>query len=378
MAYSEKALYKDIAEEIKLNNPCEAYIWGEDLYDLLMIVYSGGINSISDYSLIKNDVLDCGLFFYDLKRDSLRMERVRIHEPSGDVYINEKVFNSIWLSLRESIKIGIELAPEGAENVAKTPEDVVYLELGERKNQKPNLTLKGIIYEVKQPSEEEKKLRSRRQSMMDNRELIFCYSQQGGYVHDKYCPDIKEISDEDFMASAVYPVGLAKCPHCRLMMVLREACKPKTKQIPALFALFRGRSVGYKQLKKLICEKGYRFYLNTPDELTVETKEDRWFVKFHKNRKLSLWHNNYTKVSDTERSIIEGFHKQCDFRKSLKVVLEYIEGYSWERIHVVGAGALEESADNNKGRIGYYGFREWLVSLWKRFTGIFRRAERPI
>ena len=381
MAFSERALYQDIAEEIKYNNPCEAYIWGEDLYDLLIVVYSGSINSIVDYCLIKQDVLDCGLFFYNRKNDCLRMEKVRIHELTGDLYISEKVFNAIWPSLRESIKIGIELAPEDAENVAKTPEDTVYLELADRKNQKPVLTSKGIKYEIIQPSEEEKKLISRRQSMMDNRDLIFCYSKQGGYVHDKYCPDIKEISDEDFMASAVYPEGFLRCPHCRLMMVLREACKPKTKQIPALFALFRNRSVGYKQLKKLINEKGYRFYLNSPDELTVETREDSWIVRFRENKELSLWHNNYVKISDTERSIREGFHKQGDFGKSLKFVLDYIDGYSWERIHAMNTGEIDvipESVENDKSELGYSGFRKWLASLWKRFVALFKYTEKPV
>ena len=74
------------------------------------------------------------------------MERVRIHETSGDIYISEKVFNAIWPSIRESILIGIE---------------------------------KGIKYEMIQIPEEERKLKSRRQSLMDNREMIFCYSKQG-------------------------------------------------------------------------------------------------------------------------------------------------------------------------------------------------------
>ena len=84
-----------------------------------MIDEGEGIMAISE-----KDVLDCGLFFYDRKRDCLRMERVRIHETSGDIYISEKVFNAIWPSIRGSILIGIELAPEDAENVAKTPEDI--------------------------------------------------------------------------------------------------------------------------------------------------------------------------------------------------------------------------------------------------------------
>ena len=129
--------------------------------------------------------------------------------------------------------------------------------------------------------EEERKLKSRRQSLMDNREMIFCYSKQGGYAHDKFCPDIKGISDENFMASSVFPEGLSSCPHCRLMMLLREACSPKARQVPALYTIFRRRSVGYKQLKDLIRENGYHFYLNTPGELIVETTEDHWIIKFH-------------------------------------------------------------------------------------------------
>ena len=87
-----------------------------------MIDEGRGIMVISE-----KDVLDCGLFFYDRKRDCLRMERVRIHETSGDIYISEKVFNAIWPSIRESILIGIE---------------------------------KGIKYEMIQIPEEERKLKT--------------------------------------------------------------------------------------------------------------------------------------------------------------------------------------------------------------------------
>ena len=378
MSVIEKELYKSIAEDLMLEKPYDDYIWGEDLYDLNIMVYSGGFGDISTFNLIKDDILKCGLFFYDRKKDYLRIEMVRIFEPTGDVYIGEKLFNSIWKSLRQSIKIGIDQAPKDAERVAETPEDTVCLDLLGDSIKTPKLTTNGIKYHTLQPSEEEKRLKSRRQSLMDNRDMIFCYSKQGGYVHDKYCPVVPLINDEDFMASAVMPDGVDKCHRCRMMMAVREACKPKPKQIAPICALFSRSGIGIKYVEKLIYEKGYRLFLNTPDELTIETKEDHWFVRIHSNGKLTIWHNNYSKISDTERYIRDGFHKQGDFGKSLQKVLEYIEGYSWEKFHVERVTAVNESEHmtvlEKKGSV----FKKWIAGLWKRLTTIFRWNEKAV
>ena len=82
MSIIEKSLYKGIAEDLMLYDPCDDYIWGEDLYDLTILVYSGSIRDISCYELINEDLLVCGLFYYDRKKDCLKMEKIRIHEPT--------------------------------------------------------------------------------------------------------------------------------------------------------------------------------------------------------------------------------------------------------------------------------------------------------
>jgi hypothetical protein len=46
---------------------------------------------------------------------------------------------------------------------------------------------------------------------------------------------------------------------------------------------------------------------------------------------LHLWHNNYVKTSETERYITDGFHNQNFDRKKLIPILNYIEGYSWQK-----------------------------------------------
>lgn len=219
--------------------------------------------------------------------------------------------------------------------------------------------------------------------MMDNKDLIFCFSKQGGYVHDKCCPIVPIISDEDFMASATMPEGSDKCHRCRMMMAVREACKPKPKQIQAICGLFRRKGVGTRQVEKLVFDKGYRFFLNTPNELSVETREDKWLIKIHSNQKLSLWHNNYTKISDTERAIGEGFHKQGDFGKSIKNVLEYIDQYSWEKFHVDRAETVVETAVAKDVHIEIsmekeLRFRKWLCDLWKKLTTLFRWNEKTV
>jgi hypothetical protein len=46
---------------------------------------------------------------------------------------------------------------------------------------------------------------------------------------------------------------------------------------------------------------------------------------------LHLWHNNYVKTSETERYITDGFHNQNFDRKKVIPILNYIEGYSWQK-----------------------------------------------
>jgi hypothetical protein len=78
-------------------------------------------------------------------------------------------------------------------------------------------------------------------------------------------------------------------------------------------------------------ELGMKFHATDLDEMQVVYEEDTWLIKGLNSMKLSLWHNNYVKTSETERYITDGFHNQnVGDKKDLQQILQYIEGYSWQ------------------------------------------------
>ena len=78
-------------------------------------------------------------------------------------------------------------------------------------------------------------------------------------------------------------------------------------------------------------EKEMRFHAVSLKELVIKSKEDTWIVKGTDGHELRLLHNNYVKTSETERYITEGFHDQGLIGFSLYQILNYIEGYTWEK-----------------------------------------------
>ena len=55
-----------------------------------------------------------------------------------------------------------------------------------------------IKYVAREMTEEEKHKNSRKQSLMDNPKMIYFYSDNSRYYHDKECDDVKEIISERF------------------------------------------------------------------------------------------------------------------------------------------------------------------------------------
>jgi hypothetical protein len=129
---------------------------------------------------------------------------------------------------------------------------------------------------------------------------------------------------------------------------------------------------------------GMKFHATTLDEMQVEYAEDSWIIKGLNNNVLHLWHNNYVKTSEMERYITDGFHNQNVDRKKLIQILNYIEGYSWqkhlanenrkllaeeaepvkeERLNQVETNPI--SAAPSEKRAWYHVLADWLRGLFK-------------
>jgi hypothetical protein len=75
---------------------------------------------------------------------------------------------------------------------------------------------------------------------------------------------------------------------------------------------------------------GMKMHATTLGEMQIQYGADTWILKGLDGGKVTLWHNNYVKTSETERYITEGFHKQNMQGANVFMKLKYIENYSWE------------------------------------------------
>ena len=109
-------------------------------------------------------------------------------------------------------------------------------------------------------------------------------------------------------------------------------CYPNTKQIPTCSGFFQKYRVSTTELERMV-DMGMTFHAEDMSVMTIIGIEDTWQVRAVGDR-VSLWHNNYVKLSDTERYITDGFHDQkC--KGNMTYMLHYIESYTWKK-HLEG------------------------------------------
>ena len=268
----------------------------------------------------------------------------RLNISTKELYMQEATFSSIWKFLRSSVQLGINLAKRNKTNKnVYRPEDIVVLTYIKKDGMSVSVRNGAITYRQNISPEEEKILNGKKQSALDNKDNRYFYSDDDTDFHDKECEAVKNILPEHFKASKERPIGFAPCPKCKRQMALREMCSPFVKQIPSVNRLLTKKKISDKQLwKYAFCYKLKMNYENQ-DELKVKGREDTWIVEGFDENKLTLWHNNYTKLSPIERIITSGYHKQDIGKMSLNLMLEYINEYTFDR-HI--EGEIVKNEDN--------------------------------
>lgn len=384
--YEEDLIYK--------YNDYDIFVWGEDMIDKKLIVYPKKLKEIAEYPLLKEKLKPCGLVLIDVhKKEYMRCISATVDTQTGNIYISEKVFNSIWRIFRKSVYTGICLMQEniGTCNISD-PEDILIFKYLQRAGSAPTLCNHVIQYEPRKLTEEEKYENSRKQSLIDNPKLLYYYSENAQYYHDKDCVDVKEMASQAIMASESIPMGKEVCPKCRRKVFFRTACYPNTKQMPICDRIFRNNCNSSKLIEHYVMTDGMRFHATTLEELQVAWKEDTWIIKGVNGGKLELWHNNYIRTSQTERYITDGYHNQSVERSTLWQMLRYIESYSWQK-HLESEQqrlAADENEQNNDVQnaaqmdmveltdspdndVTYVIGSKWYVRLWncmKRILGV--------
>lgn len=333
---SEKAYYRDEFRRISSKYNTSQFLWGEDLLDKKLMVYTGKFKKIPDYDLLSEELMDSRLIIVcPRKEQALKGIPCRFAPLTDSIYISEDDFNRNWKLLKSSVKLGMKMIERsGTECSVHSPDDLVVFVNLMRKSSEPYLENDRIAYKPRKKSEEEMRLERRRQSALDNLDFLYFYSKEGGAFHDRSCIHVKEISDANFRFSAEKPEGRNFCKRCMRTLFLRIACAPNNKEIPACDRFLARYGIGTKLLKELV-ENGLRFHVRKLNEMIVNGTEDTWKIIATDQNDLELWHNNYVKTSETERYLTEGFHKQGVEGKTLRYMLRYIENYSWEK-HLAG------------------------------------------
>jgi hypothetical protein len=330
---SEKEMYGSHLYEEVPNFDAEYFVWGEELYDKKMILYSGKLKMIPEYEDIKGALAPCGLVLVNVNKiNYLRGTSAMLDIERGNLYMTEANFNGVWGKLKRSVKLGIRIAQqEGRPCPIKKPEEIVVLDYLVRDGSNPVIENNVIQYHQREQTEEEKQIYGRRQSLLDNPRMLYFFSETGMYYHDKDCASVKEILPEQFRVSETIPEDKEICPKCKRLIYFRKATYPNAKQSGICNRIFQNQKVPNSLVSHYIMDLGMKFHATTLDEMQVEYEEDTWIIKGLNNNVLHLWHNNYVKTSETERYITDGFHNQNVDRKKLIQILNYIEGYSWQK-----------------------------------------------
>lgn len=325
---SEKVIYAKEFSDESHKFETGIFIWGEDLIDKKLILFPKKLKLIDRYEDIRDNLRQCAVVIIDKNKEKyFHFILTSTDTVTGNVYFSITQFNSMWKNLRNSVNVGIQLANEIESSPIKVPEDILVFDQIKRIGSTPVIKNYRLEYKQRELTEEERFKNARKQSLFDNQKMIYFYSDDSKYYHDKDCVDVAKISVNDIKASDVKPNKLI-CPKCKRKLCVRIACYPNTKQIPICYRILGRQNVPTKLLYHFVMKAKFKFHATSFDELWIKSPEDEWVVAGLNDDKLVLWHNNYINTAPNERYVTNGFHKQNVEDLTLVRILNYIEHHT--------------------------------------------------
>ena len=104
---SEKNIYENKLQMKAVRFCTDIFDWGEDLTDKKLIIYPQKLKYIDDYISKKDRLKACGVVLINPEySDPVHLVTATVDIESGDLYIHESSFNSMWKYLRNSINSG--------------------------------------------------------------------------------------------------------------------------------------------------------------------------------------------------------------------------------------------------------------------------------
>ena len=322
---------------------------------------------------------------YHEQNRTRRRIQVGFCDEESRIYIAEKEFNRMWKAMAQSI-LGVKMmrAYKAGEPVPLISSVEKQVDLSSYETESRRAVLeRGQIKLVGKPvSEEQKLLMMKRSSAMDNKRIVYVYSAKDDKVHDKACPLVKEIPNQDFRASETLPEGRWLCLNCRMMMVVRRGCKDDFKHYDLYKRFFQRGGIRVEAVEELVDQYGASIHMEDPDTLWVKCREDQWKIVLGGERKVTLLHNNYMLIGENQRYIFGGYHNQTPSGNvNMAYALKLIEGYTWEghlaaraeyRADAAGQQADAPGDGTETGTRDVPDNRNPAELLWKRLVAWFK------
>lgn len=321
------------------NDTDEIIFYGADLLDYHLIPYRGKLKTAIAKEL---PAMEAYILIHTKRNNGATKVPVSLVEEKKVIYIAKNNFNCFWKDISYLLYRALEKTEKNPYVKKHEVEKYVDLSFYRTEHRKAVIENGQIKLVGIQPSEEERKLHGRRASAMDNKKLIFVGETGRNVIHDKSCPLVKNIKDADFKAFEEPPEGSEFCKECRKRVYIRRGCGDDFKRYDTYSHFFKKGHVNFESIGELTGEFGAKIRMEGMDTLVITCREDTWKITFGHENRIVLWHNNYTMISDTERYICGGFHKQnVPNNISMTGAICYIEKYTWEK-HLAAKKHQEE------------------------------------
>lgn len=89
--------------------------------------------------------------------------------------------------MKNSVRKGIRIANENEGSPIEKPEEIIVFDNLQRAGSTPTIVNDIIKYEARELTKEERYRDSRKQSLLDNPQMLYFYESSGRYYHDRDC-----------------------------------------------------------------------------------------------------------------------------------------------------------------------------------------------
>lgn len=171
----------------------------------------------------------------------------------------------------------------------------------------------------------------RRQSLLDRHEMKFAYSKATGIYHDRDCPWVKSIADENFEMYQEYNKAGKWCERCYRNALIRSALVPdEMKYFSAYCKRFNRLWASNADLYRLfIVEKAVLYRIDT-ELVYLKVHDDKWAIGMDEDG-IYIMHNNYVRAINGDRIMRKEFHH--DGTITLGDAIRLMTSYNYDLYH---------------------------------------------